>query len=176
MAIACQNPFYSSLSSSPSSSSLSSSLSSQFSSLSSLLSSKRGSSAWISMSRHRVSPLSSLKLLEAEVKRRTAPSLEPYMNHIQICNSGLEKKAFLLPFVFDGQVIGYIHPKFAEHLGDFEEVLDVDKSGGWRRERLKLRLNPSFETREERSDAMDYVAKELHKKGLLPKPHGEAWM
>ncbi|CAN6454198.1 unnamed protein product [Victoria cruziana] len=126
-----------------------------------------------------------MKLNETKVQAtplETLPSLTPYLMHSNLCNFGLERKPSLVPFFFEGHVIGYVNPMFRENLGKFSDVFNLvcDIEGDVRKEVFHRKdvgvgFQPSLRTKEERTAAMNHVVKTLHSEGHLPKPHGERY-
>ncbi|XP_031488844.1 nudix hydrolase 24, chloroplastic-like [Nymphaea colorata] len=137
--------------------------------------------------RRKAGPAAAMKLISLKEKKVEAasleplPSLEPYNKHSKLCNFGLEKKTTLVPFFFEGHVIGYINPKFLQNLGKFSDVFSLvwDIEGDVRkkihRKDFGIAFQPTLRTKEERTAAISHVVKTLHFNGHLPKPHGELY-
>ncbi|KAE9600289.1 hypothetical protein Lal_00045589 [Lupinus albus] len=88
--------------------------------------------------------------------------LQGFFHKVQLCNRGSEKQSEFLPFVIEGQVVGFIHNGFAEYLKGFGDVFifPKDKSNGSPFGNC-VSLHPRLKTYEERTSAVGYVVERL---------------
>ncbi|KAK8949055.1 hypothetical protein KSP39_PZI006321 [Platanthera zijinensis] len=61
-------------------------------------------------------------LREAEAAVNDPSDLRGYFQRVWTCNRGSELRRQFIPFVIDGEVVGYIHECFVNHLIKFQEV------------------------------------------------------
>ncbi|GLT49361.1 hypothetical protein SLA2020_229240 [Shorea laevis] len=92
-----------------------------------------------------------------------------FFDKIGICNRGLEMHSEFLPFVIEGQIVGYIHHHFANNLRSFQEVFIFPKDssyGGCFGSHVTL--HPMLKSHEGRTGAVGEVIKCLAEKELIP--------
>ncbi|GAU41531.1 hypothetical protein TSUD_140620 [Trifolium subterraneum] len=70
-----------------------------------------------------------------------------------------DKQSEFLPFVIEGNVVGYIHNRFVEHLRGFSDVFVFPKDGGPFADCVSL--HPLLKTADERTSAIGYVIEHL---------------
>ncbi|XP_057447094.1 nudix hydrolase 20, chloroplastic-like [Lotus japonicus] len=85
--------------------------------------------------------------------------LQGYFNKVQLCNRGSDKQSEFLPFVIEGQVVGFIHNGFVEHLRGFGDVFIFPNDGSPLGNCVSL--HPLLKTAEERTSAVGYVVEHL---------------
>ncbi|CAI5519760.1 unnamed protein product [Closterium sp. Naga37s-1] len=68
-------------------------------------------------------PASLLNL--AEVSEQLPADLSGYLARVRECNAGLERRWEFIPFVVNGEVVGYIHHSFWQHLEPFGDVFSL---------------------------------------------------
>ncbi|KAK2996835.1 hypothetical protein RJ639_024960, partial [Escallonia herrerae] len=94
--------------------------------------------------------------------------LQGFFDRVRTCNRGSEKRGEFIPFVIEGQIVGYVHNGFADHLRTFKDVFFFpnDNSNG---SHLggHVTLHPMLKTPDHRTEAFDHVVKLLGKE-LIP--------
>ncbi|PNX95552.1 nudix hydrolase chloroplastic-like, partial [Trifolium pratense] len=70
-----------------------------------------------------------------------------------------DKQSEFLPFVIEGNVVGFIHNRFVEHLRGFSDVFVFPKDGGPFGDCVSL--HPLLKTADERTSAVGYVIEHL---------------
>lgn len=85
--------------------------------------------------------------------------LQGYFHKVKLCNRGSDKQLEFLPFVIEGNVVGFIHNRFVEHLRSFNDVFVFPKDGGPFGHCVSL--HPLLKTAEERTSALGYVIEHL---------------
>ncbi|MED6180742.1 Nudix hydrolase 20, chloroplastic [Stylosanthes scabra] len=86
--------------------------------------------------------------------------LHGYFHKVQLCNRDSGKQSEFLPFVIEGQTVGFIHSGFVEHFKSFSDVfihIKDNSNGGSVSECVSL--HPMLKTAEERTNAVAYVIK-----------------
>ncbi|PID46254.1 MAG: NUDIX hydrolase [Proteobacteria bacterium] len=84
-----------------------------------------------------------------------------YLEHIQRCNQFVREQ--FLPFFIGEQCLGLTHKDHVIHLLKWPDVFYVDHQG--------LHLNPTLNTPESRTDAVNRVVYALHQQGII-----ESWL
>ncbi|XP_031501223.1 nudix hydrolase 20, chloroplastic-like [Nymphaea colorata] len=69
-----------------------------------------------------------LRAAEAEHWPGELPGLQGYAHKVQKCNRGSGLLSDFLPFVIEGQVVGYIHPCIIDHLKKFPDAFSLDQN------------------------------------------------
>ncbi|KAK2978230.1 hypothetical protein RJ640_024263 [Escallonia rubra] len=94
--------------------------------------------------------------------------LQGFFDRVGTCNRGSERRGEFIPFVIEGQIVGYVHNGFADHLRTFKDVFvfpndnsNGSHSGG------HVTLHPMLKTPDHRTEAVDHVVKLLGKE-LIP--------
>ncbi|XP_058723064.1 nudix hydrolase 20, chloroplastic-like [Vicia villosa] len=96
---------------------------------------------------------------KAALEEDSSSCLQTYFHKVQLCNRSSDKKSEFLPFVVEGNLVGFIHNRFVEHLRRYSDVFvflkDENSSGDY------VTLHSLLKTVEERTDAVGYVVKYL---------------
>ncbi|XP_045792246.1 nudix hydrolase 20, chloroplastic-like isoform X2 [Trifolium pratense] len=85
--------------------------------------------------------------------------LHGYFQKVQLCNRGSDKQSEFLPFAIEGNVVGFIHNRFVEHLRGFSDVFIFPKDSGPFGDCVSL--HPLLKTADERTSAVGYVIEHL---------------
>ncbi|WVZ64528.1 hypothetical protein U9M48_014029 [Paspalum notatum var. saurae] len=96
-----------------------------------------------------------------DVGRGDESDLSGYFRKVQICNRGMDKKGEFVKFLVEGQVVGYIHKGFVEHLRDFHDVFTIVSGNNGSNTVENVSLHSSLRTPEDRTHAIGDVIKSL---------------
>lgn len=88
-----------------------------------------------------------------------------YLDHIKNCNTYNPEK--YLPFIIEGEQLGWTSRNFAQHLKGFDGVFQLEEN--------QLLLNPELLTPEERSNAIAPILWNLHQEGVIDSWVGELY-
>ncbi|KAL1318601.1 hypothetical protein AAHE18_15G217100 [Arachis hypogaea] len=104
---------------------------------------------------------------EEEEEDNNSSYLHGYFHKVQLCNRGSGKQSEFLPFVIEGQTVGFVHAGFVENFKSFSDVfvyIKDNSNGGSVGECVSL--HPMLKTAEERTSAVTYVIKCLGEKHI----------
>ncbi|WVZ64509.1 hypothetical protein U9M48_014012 [Paspalum notatum var. saurae] len=96
-----------------------------------------------------------------DVGRGDESDLSGYFRQVQICNRGMDKKGEFVKFLVEGQVVGYIHKGFVEHLRDFHDVFTIVSGNNGSNTVENVSLHSSLRTPEDKTHAIGDVIKSL---------------
>ncbi|KAJ1289271.1 hypothetical protein BS78_02G151400 [Paspalum vaginatum] len=96
-----------------------------------------------------------------DVGRGDESDLSGYFRKVQICNRGMDKKGEFVKFLVEGQVVGYIHKGFVEHLRDFHDAFTIVSGNNDSNTVENVSLHSSLRTPEDRTRAIGDVIKSL---------------
>ncbi|KAK4479173.1 hypothetical protein RD792_014684 [Penstemon davidsonii] len=104
-----------------------------------------------------------VRLSQSQPKQNDSSDLRGFFEKVTLCNRNSEKQCEFIPFVIEGQIVGYVHSGFSEHLRRYEHVFTfpVDTSFG-----RHVALHPSLNSPEYRTEAVGDVIKSLSEKHI----------
>ncbi|KAF5748616.1 nudix hydrolase 20 chloroplastic-like [Tripterygium wilfordii] len=83
--------------------------------------------------------------------------LSGFFDKVKVCNRGVEKKSEFVPFVIDGQIVGYLHNGFVEHLRNYQDVFVLPQRINGSQIGNHVTLNPELKTPDDRTRAVGEV-------------------
>ncbi|KAF3786041.1 Nudix hydrolase 20 [Nymphaea thermarum] len=96
-----------------------------------------------------------LRAAEAEHWPGELPGLQGYAHKVQKCNRGSGLLSDFLPFVIEGQVVGYIHPCIIDHLKKFPDAFSLEQNNNHGNSGDSyVTLHSSLRSPEDRTDAV----------------------
>ncbi|CAK9237304.1 unnamed protein product [Sphagnum troendelagicum] len=106
-----------------------------------------------------------------------AGALDGYLERVQACNKGQEKRREFLPFEVEGSMVGYVHHRLVERFIKFPYVFTLEKgdtqSDGVGEE--KLILHRTLTLAALRTKAVEGVLRVLRKDGIMPGERSEVF-
>lgn len=116
--------------------------------------------------------------LESSQLDATPPNLAAYMDHINYCNRGSEERSQFIPFVVDNVAVGFVHPRFVQHLMCFPKVFaimgevtthdDVEVANVKMSTHSFVTLHHELKSKEERTIVINRALKVLSAEGVIP--------
>ncbi len=88
-----------------------------------------------------------------------------FFRHIAACNPPIDE--VFLPWTIGGQLVGWLRPGFARELARFPEVFEILEG--------EVRLSGALQAPDARSAALDRVARELARDGVISPYMGEPY-
>ncbi|CAI9100282.1 OLC1v1037246C1 [Oldenlandia corymbosa var. corymbosa] len=101
-------------------------------------------------------------LRAGELGHDGSSNLQGFFDKVKLINRNSEKQNEFIPFVIEGQIVGYVHYGFADHLRKFRDVFIFPKDdtfGG--NFGCHVTLHSMLRTAEERTRAVAHVVKSL---------------
>ncbi|KAJ0031015.1 hypothetical protein Pint_13124 [Pistacia integerrima] len=95
-----------------------------------------------------------VKVSQPDYSPDDSSDLNGYFEKIKICNRGSELQSEFVPFIIEGQVVGYLHNRFARQLRRYGEVFVYSEDKG-----CHVTLNSKLKTAEDRTKAVGEVIK-----------------